>query len=76
MVYDVTNNASFDNLEDWLAVVKKILSTSKTAATSTTSTTKPHFALIANKSWLSFSLYIYTVDWFLLMVNLFAQNIL
>jgi Ras family len=39
-VYDVTNTASFDNLEDWLVAIKSILGTSSK---------KAHFALVANK---------------------------
>lgn len=42
LVYDVTNTASFDDLEDWLSVVKSVLSTAPK---------KPHFALVANKGW-------------------------
>jgi hypothetical protein len=40
LVYDVTNTASFDNLEDWLAVVKNVLAAAPK---------KPHLALVANK---------------------------
>lgn len=39
-VYDVTNSSSFDNLEDWLAVIKKIFSNSGKM---------PHLALVGNK---------------------------
>lgn len=38
-VYDVTNAASFDNLEDWLAVIKKSFADCKL----------PHLALVGNK---------------------------
>lgn len=38
--YDVTNSSSFDNLEDWLAVIKKVF---------TDSGKMPYFALIGNK---------------------------
>lgn len=40
LVYDVTNTASFDNLEDWLTVVKSVLAAAPK---------KPHLALVANK---------------------------
>jgi len=53
MVYDVTNTASFDNLEDWHSVVQKIISCAKTSSAGAVaqSSIKPHFALVANKSW-------------------------
>ena len=41
LVYDITNYASFENLEDWYNAVKKV--TSKDSRT-------PHMALIGNKS--------------------------
>ena len=40
-VYDVTNSSSFDNLEDWLAIIKKVFASSDKM---------PHLALVGNKS--------------------------
>ena len=39
MVYDVTNVASFDNLDEWLHIVNKVFAATK----------KPHLALVGNK---------------------------
>lgn len=39
-VYDVTNSSSFDNLEDWLAIIKKVFASSDKM---------PHLALVGNK---------------------------
>ena len=44
LVYDVTNQSSFDNLEDWYDTVKKLCEGSR----------MPHIALVANKSKLPF----------------------
>ena len=41
-VYDITNYSSFENLDDWLAIVKRECSKADTRP--------PHFALVANKS--------------------------
>ena len=41
MVYDITNYQSFENLEDWYSVVKKV---------SEESETQPLVALVGNKS--------------------------
>ncbi|XP_014668105.1 PREDICTED: ras-related protein Rab-28-like, partial [Priapulus caudatus] len=40
-VYDITNYQSFENLEDWMQVVKKTIEASAE---------RPHLALVANKS--------------------------
>ncbi|XP_070540033.1 ras-related protein Rab-28-like [Ptychodera flava] len=40
LVYDITNYSSFENLEDWLAIVKKVF---------TDQEKMPHLALVANK---------------------------
>ena len=40
-VYDITNYASFENLEEWLATVKSVCQK--------TGTKLPHLALVANK---------------------------
>ena len=48
LVYDVTNQSSFDNLEDWLDTVRKLCEKEGCKM--------PHVALIANKSKLSVSL--------------------
>ena len=42
LVYDVTNQSSFDNLEDWYDTVKKLCEKDGSRL--------PHIALIANKS--------------------------
>ena len=39
MVYDITNHASFDNLEDWLSMVRKVFEGEKL----------PHIMLVGNK---------------------------
>ncbi|XP_044274150.1 ras-related protein Rab-28 isoform X3 [Varanus komodoensis] len=41
LVYDITNQQSFENLEDWYNVVKKVNEESET---------QPHVALVGNKS--------------------------
>lgn len=41
LVYDITNQQSFENLEDWYNVVKKVNEESET---------QPHVALLGNKS--------------------------
>ena len=41
-VYDITNYASFDDLEDWLEVVKKVTERDGGGR-------KPHMALVGNK---------------------------
>lgn len=41
MVYDITNGQSFENLEDWYNVVKKVNEESET---------QPLVALVGNKS--------------------------
>ncbi|KAJ7329468.1 hypothetical protein JRQ81_015642 [Phrynocephalus forsythii] len=41
LVYDITNQQSFENLEDWYNVVKKVNEESET---------KPHVALVGNKT--------------------------
>lgn len=41
LVYDITNLQSFENLEDWFNVVKKVNEESET---------QPHVALVGNKS--------------------------
>ena len=41
LVYDVTNQSSFDNLEDWLDTVKKLCEKEGSRL--------PHIALVANK---------------------------
>lgn len=42
LVYDVTNQSSFDNLEDWYDTVKKLCEKDGSRL--------PHIALVANKS--------------------------
>lgn len=42
LVYDVTNQNSFDNLEDWYETVKKLCDKDGSRL--------PHIALVANKS--------------------------
>ena len=42
LVYDVTNQNSFDNLEDWYDTVKKLCEKDGSRL--------PHIALVANKS--------------------------
>lgn len=44
VVYDVTNYQSFENIEDWLKVVKKVTETQGPEYR------KPHLALVGNKS--------------------------
>ena len=44
LVYDITNYSSFENLEDWLAMVNRLGSNSKE------DWKPPHFALVGNKS--------------------------
>jgi len=39
LVYDVTNPASFDNLDEWLHIINKVFAATK----------KPHLALVGNK---------------------------
>ena len=41
-VYDITNHSSFENLEDWLAIVKRVFTKDGRKL--------PHFALVGNKS--------------------------
>ena len=41
-VYDITNYSSFENLDDWLAIVKRECFKKDTKP--------PHLALVANKS--------------------------
>lgn len=41
LVYDITNHSSFDNLEDWLAIVKKVFVKDGRKL--------PHLALVGNK---------------------------
>ena len=41
-VYDITNHSSFENLEDWLAIVKRVFTKDGKKP--------PHFALVGNKS--------------------------
>lgn len=41
LVYDITNQQSFENLEDWYNVVKKVNEESES---------EPHVALVGNKS--------------------------
>ena len=38
-MYDITNYASFDDLDDWLEIVKKVTDKGR----------KPHMALVGNK---------------------------
>ena len=45
LVYDITNYSSFENLEDWLAVVNKVGSSSVKE-----NYKPPHLALVGNKS--------------------------
>ena len=45
LVYDITNYSSFENLEDWLAVVNKVGSSSVKEDYK-----PPHLALVGNKS--------------------------
>lgn len=40
-MYDITNSASFENLEDWFSCIKKVFDGSETTA--------PHLALVGNK---------------------------
>eukprot|EP00731_Ephydatia_muelleri_P020807 Em0013g534a len=40
-VYDITNHSSFENLEDWLAIVKRVFTKDGRKL--------PHFALVGNK---------------------------
>ena len=42
LVYDITNQSSFDNLEDWLEMVKRVCDKDGSRM--------PHIALVANKS--------------------------
>jgi len=42
LVYDITNQSSFDNLEDWYETVKTVCEKNGTKL--------PHMALVANKS--------------------------
>ena len=48
-VYDVTNYSSFENLDDWYGIVKKVFTQNGA------SSKLPHMALIGNKSKKSFS---------------------
>ena len=41
-VYDITNDASFQNLEDWYSMVKKVCDQNPDAK-------PPHMALVGNK---------------------------
>ena len=41
LVYDITNYASFENLEDWYASIKKVFESEGRL---------PHIALVGNKS--------------------------
>uniref|UniRef100_A0ACB8E6P2 Uncharacterized protein n=1 Tax=Sphaerodactylus townsendi TaxID=933632 RepID=A0ACB8E6P2_9SAUR len=41
LVYDITNQQSFENLEDWYNVIKKVNEESET---------QPHVALVGNKN--------------------------
>lgn len=41
MVYDITNHSSFENLEDWLSITKKVFEAEAKT---------PHMALVGNKS--------------------------
>lgn len=50
MVYDITNYQSFENLEDWYTVVKKV---------SEESETQPLVALVGNKSKLLLLIYVW-----------------
>ncbi|KAM4869272.1 ras-related protein Rab-28-like [Urocitellus parryii] len=51
LVYDITNYQSFENLEDWYTVVKKV---------SEESETQPLVALVGNKSrWMQYLYFIY-----------------
>ena len=45
LVYDITNYSSFENLEDWLAMVRRVISNSEGD-----SWKPPHLALVGNKS--------------------------
>ena len=45
LVYDITNYSSFENLEDWLAMVQRVVSSSEGD-----SWKPPHLALVGNKS--------------------------
>lgn len=49
LVYDITNYQSFENLEDWYAVVKKV---------SEESETQPLIAVVGNKSKLLIPVYV------------------
>jgi Ras-related protein Rab-28 len=49
LVYDITNYQSFENLEDWYTVVKKV---------SEESETQPLIALVGNKSKLLLLIYV------------------
>lgn len=49
LVYDITNYQSFENLEDWYSVVKKV---------SEESETQPLVALVGNKSKLLMLIYV------------------
>lgn len=51
LVYDITNYSSFENLEDWLAMVRRVVSSSEGD-----SWKPPHMALVGNKSKLDNSL--------------------
>ena len=42
-MYDITNYSSFENLEEWLKVVKRV-------CVKGGETPNPHLALVANKS--------------------------
>ena len=50
LVYDITNQSSFDNLEDWYETVKTVCEKSGTKL--------PHMALIGNKSKYGYDYYI------------------
>ena len=49
LVYDVTNQQSFENLEDWLRACKNILSQQQRESASGLQKKSPTFALVANK---------------------------
>lgn len=45
LVYDITNYSSFEDLEDWLGMVRRVVSNSEEE-----SWKPPHLALVGNKS--------------------------
>ena len=49
LVYDVTNQQSFENLEDWIRACKRIMSQQQPESESSLQKKSPTYALVANK---------------------------